>query len=153
VLPRRVGFEGGRAGSSSRADAAREVAAMGAGGTLNPMGGHAEKMPGFEAHYLEVDGTTIGFETMEQAADFTPLYKGLPGDLCQSHHWGYVIGGRMVFHRPEGDLVANAGEAYYVAPGHTGEAAVAGTKVVEFSPTPELNATMEVLSQNLAAPH
>jgi hypothetical protein len=124
---------------------------MGAGGKLSPTGGRAEQMPGFEGHYLDVDGTTIGFETIADAADFTPLYRGLPEDLCQSHHWGYVIEGRMIMHRPEGDIVAEAGEAYYVAPGHTGESGLPGTRVVEFSPTAEYEQTMAVLAKNLEA--
>jgi hypothetical protein len=41
------------------------------------------------------------------------MYRGLPDDRCQSHNWGYVIKGRMIMHRPEGDIVAEAGEAYY----------------------------------------
>ena len=31
-------------------------------------------------------------------ADFTPLFEGLPGDLCQCPHWGYVA--RGLDHRP-----------------------------------------------------
>ncbi len=124
---------------------------MGAGATHAPTGGTAESMPGFEGHYIEVDGTTIGFESFEEAADFTPMYKGLPDDLCQSHHWGYVIEGRMIMHRPEGDIVAEAGEAYYVGPGHTGEVGLPGTRVVEFSPSDEYAQTMVVVSKNLEA--
>jgi len=124
---------------------------MGAGGKLSPAGGRAEQMPGFEGHYLDVDGTTIGFESIEEAADFTPLYRGLPDDLCQSHHWGYVIEGRLIMHRPEGDIVAEAGDAYYVGPGHTGESGLPGTRVVEFSPTAEYEQTMAVLAKNLEA--
>jgi hypothetical protein len=64
------------------------------------------------------------------------MYRGLPDDLWQSHRWGCVIKGRMVFHRPEGDEVFEEGEAYYVGPGHTGEVG-AGTQIVEFSPSDE----------------
>lgn len=122
---------------------------MGAGAKLSPTGGRLQKMPGFEGHYLDVDGTTIAFESIEAAADFTPVYRGLPDDRCQSHHWGYVIEGRMILHRPEGDVVAEAGEAYYVAPGHTGESGLPGTKVVEFSPTGEYEQTMAVVAKNM----
>lgn len=122
---------------------------MGAGATLAPTGGREARMPGFEGHYVDVDGTTIAFESIEHAADFTPMYQGLPDDRCQSHHWGYVIEGRMILHRPEGDIVAEAGEAYYVAPGHTGESGLPGTKVVEFSPTAEYEQTMAVVMKNL----
>ena len=58
-----------------------------------------ESMPGFEGRYVEADGYILGLESFEQAADFTPMYRGLPDDLCQSHHWGYVIKGRMIFCR------------------------------------------------------
>jgi hypothetical protein len=44
----------------------------------------------------------------------------------------------MIFHRPEGDEVFEEGEAYYVGPGHTGDVALPGTAVVEFSPSPKL---------------
>ncbi len=124
---------------------------MGAGGKLSQDGGRVESMPGFEGHYLDVDGYTMGFESIEQASDFTPFYKGLPDDLCQSHHWGYVIKGRMILHRPEGDIVAEEGEAYYVGPGHTGESGLPGTRVIEFSPTAEYEQTMAVVAKNIQA--
>lgn len=123
---------------------------MGEGATLSPTGGRTERMPGFEAHFLDIDGTSMSFQTIEHAADFTPMYRGLPDDRCQSHHWGYVIVGRMILHRPEGDIVAEAGEAYYIGPGHTGESGLAGTRVVEFSPTDEMAQTMEAIARNLA---
>lgn len=124
---------------------------MGVGGKLSPDGGRVEAMPGFEGHYLDIDGYTLGFETIEEAMDATPMYEGLPDDLCQSHHWGYVISGRMIMHRPEGDLVIEEGEAYYVAPGHTGESGLPGTKVIEFSPTAEYQETMKVVAKNMEA--
>lgn len=125
---------------------------MGTGATLSRKNApRVESMPGFDGRYLEVDGYTLGFETFEQAGDFTPMYKGLPDDRCQSHHWGYVIKGRMIMHRPEGDVVAEAGEAYYVGPGHTGEVGLPGTEVIEFSPTAEYNETMAVMAKNLEA--
>ena len=52
-----------------------------------------ETLPGFEGRYVEADGYVLGFESFDQAADFTPMYRGLPDDLCQSHHWDYVIEG------------------------------------------------------------
>ncbi|WP_426998449.1 hypothetical protein [Pseudarthrobacter sp. N5] len=86
----------------------------------------------------------------EEGGDVTPFYRGLPEDLCQSPHWGYVIRGRLILHRPDGDEVVEVGEAYYTAPGHTGEVGP-GTELVEFSPSDEYARTMAVVSQNLDA--
>jgi hypothetical protein len=125
---------------------------MGTGITLSKANApQVASMPGFEGRYAREDGYNFGFESFEAAADFTPMYRGLPDDLCQSAHWGYVIAGRMIFHRPEGDLVAEEGEAYYVAPGHTAEIGLPGTEVIEFSPAAEYDQTMAVVAKNLAA--
>ena len=59
--------------------------------------------------------------------------------------------GRMIMHRPEGDIVAEAGDAYYVGPGHTGEIGLPGTRVIEFSPTVEYEQTMAVVAKNIEA--
>ena len=95
-------------------------------------------MTGYEGRYREEDGYTIAFEKFEDGGDFTPFYKGLPDDRCQSHHWGYVVKGRLIMHMPAGDEIIEAGEAYYTPPGHTDELDP-GTVLVEFSPT-ELDA-------------
>jgi hypothetical protein len=125
---------------------------MGTGAKLNKdRAPQVESMPGFEGRYLREDGFVLGFESFEQAADFTPMCRGLPDDLCQSHHWGFVIKGRMIMHRPEGDLVVEQGEAYYVGPGHTGETGLPGTQVIEFSPAEEYDRTLAVVAKNLAA--
>jgi hypothetical protein len=34
-----------------------------------------ESMPGFEGRYVEADGYVLGFESFDQAADFTPMYR------------------------------------------------------------------------------
>ena len=104
--------------------------------------------PGFEGHYGETEGYTIGFEKYSEHADMTPLFVGLPDDKCQSPHWGVVIKGRLVYHTAGGDIEVTDGEAYYVGPGHTPEI-YPDTEVVEFSPTKELNETMEVVTKNM----
>jgi mannose-6-phosphate isomerase-like protein (cupin superfamily) len=109
-----------------------------------------ERMTGYEGRYKEADGYTIAFEQFEDGGDFTPYYRGLPDDRCQSHHWGYVVKGRLIMHLPDGDEVVEAGEAYYTPPGHTDELAP-GTVLVEFSPTEELERTLAVVAKNLEA--
>ncbi len=108
------------------------------------------QMEGFEGHYAELGGTTVGWETYTADADLTPLFVGLPDDRCQCEHWGYVFEGKLVFHTADGDEEFVGGEAYSVGPGHT-PSIFAGTSLVEFSPTDRLNQTMEVVTRNMEA--
>jgi len=50
----------------------------------------------------------------------------------------------------DGEETFEAGDAYYIPPGHT-PVLYAGTEVVEFSPTDELQRTVEVVSKNMEA--
>jgi hypothetical protein len=105
-------------------------------------------LTGYEGHFEELEGYTVGFESYSEDADMAPLFKGLPDDRCQCPHWGIVLKGKLVYHYPNGDDVVTAGEAYYAPAGHTPEI-FAGTEVVEFSPTTELQATIEVINKNM----
>jgi hypothetical protein len=109
------------------------------------------QLDGYEGHFENFEGGyTVGFETYTADADLTPLFAGLPDDSCQCAHWGYVIKGKLVFKTADGDEVFETGDAYYVGPGHT-PILYAGTEVVEFSPTEELQATLAVVEQNMAS--
>jgi hypothetical protein len=111
---------------------------------------HVEQLPGFEGRYEDLGGYTVGFESYSEDADAAPLFKGLPDDRCQCTHWGYVIKGKVTFRTAEGEETFEAGDAYVMPPGHT-PVIYAGTEVVEFSPTEELQRTMEVVMRNLEA--
>jgi hypothetical protein len=106
--------------------------------------------PGFEGHYGETEGYTIGFERYTEHSDLAPLFVGLPDDRCQCSHWGYVVRGKLVYHTGNGDIEITDGEAYYVGPGHTPEI-FPDTEIVEFSPTSELQQTLEVVTKNMEA--
>ena len=105
---------------------------------------------GFEGHYAELGGYTVGWESYTADADLTTLFKGLPDDRCQCEHWGYVFEGKVVFHTADGDEEFVGGDAYVVGPGHT-PVIFAGTSLVEFSPTDRLQQTLEVVSKNMEA--
>ena len=66
----------------------------------------------------QLDDYTIGFTTLRADMDLAPLLKGLPDDLCQCPHWGYVVTGRIVWHYADHDEVSEAGDAFYAPPGH-----------------------------------
>jgi hypothetical protein len=61
-----------------------------------------------------------------------------------------VITGRLTFKTDDGEETFEAGDAYYAPPGHT-PVLYAGTEVVEFSPTAELQRTLEVVTRNMEA--
>lgn len=107
------------------------------------------ELEGYEGHFQELeDGYTVGFERYTADADLGPLFRGLPDDSCQSPHWGYVLAGKVTFRRASGEETFEAGDAYYVGPGHT-PVLYEGTEIVEFSPTAELQQTMAVVSKNM----
>lgn len=109
------------------------------------------QMEGYDGHYENFDGGyTVAFETYTQDADPGELFSGLPDDRCQCEHWGYVLQGKVGFKTADGEETFEAGDAYYIPPGHT-PVLYAGTEVVEFSPTDALMRTVEVVSKNMEA--
>jgi len=110
-----------------------------------------ETVEGYDGHFEHFDGGwTVAFETYSEDADLAPLFKGLPNDQCQCEHMGYVIRGKVGYRTDDGEELFEAGDAYYVGPGHT-PILYAGTEVIEFSPTEEHNRAMEVVAKNLEA--
>ena len=103
-----------------------------------------------EGRYAELGPYTVGFETYREDVDPAPLFQGLPDDRCQCPHWGVVTAGQITFRWADHAETYVAGEAYYAPPGHL-PLITGGSSVVEFSPTDQLNATMAVLGQNMAA--
>src|SRR3954449_8309122 len=106
-------------------------------------------VPVLEGRYVELDEYTVSFETFRDDADGTPLFRGLPDDRCQCPHWGVVVSGRLVLRFADREGSYGAGDAHYAAPRHI-PIVTAGTEVVEFSPSVELQKTMAVLAANMA---
>ena len=94
-----------------------------------------------EDRACDLDDYTINFVTIRQSHDLAPMLAGLPGGVCQCPHWGVVTKGRMTVTYADREEVFEAGDAYYMTPGHT-PAAEAGTEFVMFSPK-DLLATTE----------
>jgi hypothetical protein len=106
--------------------------------------------PEIEGRYVELGDHTVAFETYHADVDPGPLFRGLPDDRCQCPHWGVVVSGRLVLRFPDHEETYTAGDAYSIVPGHL-PLVFAGTEVVEFSPTEQLQATMAVLAANMSA--
>jgi hypothetical protein len=105
---------------------------------------------GYEGRFEDLGGYTVGFESYRDNADLSPLFVGLPDDRCQCPHWGVVLKGRLTYRYATGEETIDAGEAYFARPGHT-PVLHAGTEVVEFSPSAELERTVDVVMRNLEA--
>lgn len=106
---------------------------------------------GYEGHLEHFDGGyTVAFEHYTADTDLTPLLRGLPDDRCQCPHWGYVIRGSVTFHYADHEETYAEGDAYYAPPGHT-PVLHAGTEIVEFSPSEQLQRTVDVVTRNMEA--
>jgi hypothetical protein len=69
--------------------------------------------------------------------------------MCQAAHYGYVITGKLAFRYPDGTVdEITTGESYVATPGHT-PILYAGTEVVEFTNTEQLNQTMAAVMKNM----
>ena len=109
---------------------------------------HVE-LEGYEGHLEKLEGGyTVASERCTADADLTPFFAGLPDDRCQAPHWGYVVKGKVSFVFPDRKETFEAGDAYYVPPGHI-PVHYAGTEIVEFSPTDVLQKTINVVMSNL----
>ena len=103
-----------------------------------------------EARYATVGDYTVGFETHKQDFDPAPLFAGLPDDRCPCIHWGLVTAGRIVFRWADHEETYVAGDAYFAPPGHL-PLLTAGTTLIEFSPTADLDATIAVIEHSMSA--
>jgi hypothetical protein len=100
----------------------------------------------------EFEGYTVNFVTFHEDIDATPLLKGLPNDQCQCPHWGYVVSGRLHFRVADGrEETFEAGDAYYLPPGHAPFKHEPGTQIVQWSPTDALRQTDETMMRNMQA--
>jgi hypothetical protein len=105
--------------------------------------------PLIEGRYADLDGYTVGFESFPQDVDPAPYFAGLPDDRCSCPHWGVVTAGRITFRWPDREETYQAGDAYYAPPGHL-PLITAGTSIVEFSPTADLEVANAVIQHNLS---
>lgn len=91
-----------------------------------------------ELRMSEVGEMTVAFMRLKKGADFAPALVGLPDDLCQCPHWGYLLKGRIKMKTKDGEEIYEAGQAFYWPPGHAPEA-LEDSEYVDFSPTEEFN--------------
>jgi hypothetical protein len=103
-----------------------------------------------EDRSCELADFTVNFVTIRQDHDLAPMLASLPGGLCHCPHWGVMAKGRMTVRYPDRDEVIEAGDVFYMTPGHTA-AAEAGAEFIQFSPTDLLAETEAAIAKSMQA--
>lgn len=93
---------------------------------------------------------TIVFANKIPPGDLAPLLKGLPDDRCQCPHWGYLFRGRIVVRYADREETIEAGQAFYMPPGHAPES-VEECELVQFSPSGPYRETVDALRRKMQA--
>lgn len=99
---------------------------------------------GVEFRTARFGDQNIAWVRLPAGADLRPALAGLPGNLCQCPHWGYMISGRLAMHGSDGAEIYGAGQAFYWAPGHAPEA-LEDCEYLDVSPSDELEAVVRHL--------
>ena len=109
------------------------------------------QVDGIETRGATWDDITVRHIHLPPGVDFTPLFQGLPGNLCQSAHWGYVVEGSIHVRYADGtEETTSAGELYSWPGGHTGWTDE-GVTFIEFSPAEAIRPVLEHLAAQTAA--
>jgi len=101
-------------------------------------------VPLVEDRSADLGGYTVDFVTIKQDHDLVQMLAELPGGRCPCPHWGYVLTGQISISYADHDEVINGGEAFYLPPGHI-PAATAGTEIIQFSPTEQLQEVLAAM--------
>lgn len=99
---------------------------------------------------LQWNGELVRWLQLPAGTDFTPLFVGLPGGMCQCPHTGYIIDGSLTVRYADGTEETNrAGDVYSWPGGHTGWTDE-GVTFIEISPAAELRPVLEHLAAVMA---
>lgn len=96
----------------------------------------AIKGPDAEIRKGDFGGLSICLLRLDKGHDTRPIFRGMPDDLCQIPHWGYIVHGRIRLWTQNGSQSYRPGDAFYWAPGHAPEA-LEDSEYVEISATQE----------------
>jgi hypothetical protein len=96
-------------------------------------------------------GMYVGFVEVPAGTDFTPLFAGLPHDMCSSPHWGYIFEGSIRLKYADGkEETVNKGEVFYWPAPHTA-VVVKDVKFIDFSPEPQLRSVFDNIQKKMDA--
>jgi hypothetical protein len=97
---------------------------------------------------VEEGGMTLVRHRIPAGFDSTPLYRGLPDDMCPCEHWCYLAGGELRYRFADGEeLAVRAGDAFHVWGGHLADA-LADAELIELTRSEEYRRKAEHLARN-----
>ena len=108
-----------------------------------------EVVPGYSSRMADWGGMTVGFEHATAGQDASSMLEGLPDNRCQAPHWGYLFSGKIVVHYADRTETVEAGQAYFIEPGHSIEF-LEDSSALEFTPTVALERTFAAIRRNAA---
>jgi hypothetical protein len=97
---------------------------------------------GLELRFSPVGSMILSFYQIPKNTDFASLLKGLPEDMCQCPHWGYLLKGKMLVHTKTGEEIVKSEQVFYMAPGHMPEF-LEDCELFEFAPAAEFKQMMD----------
>lgn len=105
---------------------------------------------GLELRSAPAGDMLVGFERWPKGR-VEDLFEGLPGKECHASHWGYTLKGKWRVRSADGERLVQAGEAYYLAPGHTLLEILEPVELIEFTPAkdPYLDQSVRAFQRNL----
>jgi hypothetical protein len=103
---------------------------------------------GMESEVLvEEGGMTLVRHRLAAGFDSSPLYRGLPDDMCPCEHWCYLARGRLRYRFAGGDSAEyGAGEGFHVSGGHLADA-LEDAELIEVTRAEEYRRKAEHLSR------
>ena len=99
----------------------------------------------------DLDGQAVHLVRFREDMDATLLLKGLPDDQCPCPHWGDVLKGRLRFRVGDDEEVYEAGDAFYLPPGHIPIGNDPDSEYLQFSPSDQLDEVSETIRRNMEA--
>lgn len=109
-----------------------------------------QELPIGVEYTAEFADQTCNLVDIESDADLGPLLASLPNGQCHCPHWGYLITGTLTVTYSDRVETIQAGDAFYMPPGHVPKAH-GGSRFVLFSPSDELAATDAAIMRGLAS--
>jgi hypothetical protein len=92
----------------------------------------------------------VSYEFLPEGLDLAPLFRGLPDDLCQCPHWGYLLRGRVRVTYADHEEVIESGDCFYMPAGHLPHFEE-DSEWIMFSPRGAHKETAEAVRRNKAA--